>query len=86
MEEYNPRQRGARSKLDKTVSGTMPWSTSTMKGKPMWKLCEENLNPENSSIRGNRAYLDLKVNQELKDCKDHRCVGIFIILIIMLLF
>lgn len=57
-----------------------------MKRKPMWKLCEENLNPENSSIRGNRAHLDLKVHQELKDCKAHRCVGIFIILIIMLLF
>ena len=86
MEKYNPKPRGARSKSDKTVPGTMPWSTSTMKRKPVWEPCEENLNTENSSIRGNRACLDLKAHQELKDCKAHRCVGIFIMLIIMLLF
>ena len=57
-----------------------------MKRKPIWKPCEENLNTENSPIRGNPGRLDLKVTQELKDYKAHRCVGIFIILIIMLLF
>lgn len=55
-----------------------------MKRKCICKPCEENLNTENSSIRGNQGTLDLKVHQEPKDYKAHRYVGIFVILIMLL--